>query len=71
MFQIAMPKSWSKKKRNTMASLPHQQKPDLDNLFKALADALHIDDSHIHRISATKIWSEASGIWIAEPWEGP
>ena len=37
---IAMPVSWSKKKRDKMRLQPHKQRPDLDNFLKAIQDAL-------------------------------
>lgn len=64
MFYIEMPKSWSKRKRAKMDQHPHQQKPDIDNLVKAFLDALHVDDSHIHDIRASKTWSEVPGIQV-------
>ena len=39
-----------------MAGQPHQQKPDLDNLAKALFDALYEDDSSIYNIRLLKQW---------------
>lgn len=63
-FAIPMPKSWSKKKREAHRGQYHTQKPDLDNLFKALGDALHGNDSHIHTIRAQKVWDERGGIII-------
>lgn len=56
VFVMPMPKSWSKVKHNQMVYAPHQQKPDVDNLCKALLDALFGDDSHIHDIRISKIW---------------
>ena len=62
-FGIPMPKSWSKKKRERMQSAPHQQKPDIDNLTKALLDAVHKDDSGIWDLRTTKCWDEKG--WIS------
>ena len=62
VFHMPMPKSWSEAKRAEMAGTPHTQKPDLDNLFKALGDAMHIDDSHIHQMCASKLWDYEPGI---------
>lgn len=56
-FYIAMPKSWSKKKKNLMLGKPHQQKPDLDNLIKTI-DCLCDEDEFIYQINATKKWAE-------------
>ena len=64
VFYMPMPPSWSKKKRAEMLGEPHRQKPDLDNLIKALADALHSDDSHISDIRARKVWANKGHIMI-------
>jgi Holliday junction resolvase RusA-like endonuclease len=55
-FYIAMPKSWSKVKKKEYEGKPHQDKPDLDNLLKALNDCLKDEDKAIWSIEATKIW---------------
>tara|TARA_R110002072_G_scaffold100778_8_gene222036 strand:- start:2240 stop:2593 length:354 start_codon:yes stop_codon:yes gene_type:complete len=62
-FGIPMPASWSNKKRLKMITARHHKKPDVDNLLKALLDAVHPDDSHISDIRVTKVWA-AEG-WIA------
>jgi len=64
VFVVPMPKSWSQKKRNLMVSLPHQQRPDLDNLIKAVNDCLCEEDSHIHWIEARKLWGTHGKIII-------
>ena len=64
VFHIPMPKSWSKKKKDFHNHRPHLQKPDVDNLFKALADAIYSDDSHIWDVRITKLWSETGMIEI-------
>jgi Holliday junction resolvase RusA-like endonuclease len=56
-FGFAPPKSWSKKRVAQMLGVPHRQKPDIDNLVKGVLDALFVDDSGVHRISATKLWA--------------
>lgn len=63
-FQLAMPKSWSKKKRREMDFMPHQQKPDLDNLCKSVMDVFFENDSVVHEIHATKIWANKGMIAI-------
>ncbi|MCK4901406.1 MAG: RusA family crossover junction endodeoxyribonuclease [Anaerolineales bacterium] len=65
-FVLPMPPSWSKKKRLAMSGQPHQQKPDKDNLEKALLDALFQDDSHIWDGRVTKIWGEQGEIIVDE-----
>lgn len=65
LFEIPMPKSWSKEKRALHNGQPHKSKPDLDNLIKAFQDALLEDDSHIYEYgSMKKIWSTEGAISI-------
>lgn len=63
-FVLPMPKSWSQKKRDAMNGQPHQQKPDKDNLEKALLDALFTDDCRIWDGRVTKVWGEAGQIRV-------
>lgn len=56
-FMVSMPKSWSQKKKDKMEGRPHQQRPDIDNLIKAVLDAKCEDDSYVHTVIASKIWS--------------
>lgn len=65
-YIIPMPKSWSQKKRALMDGKPHQQKPDVDNLTKALLDALFDDDSHIWDVRTSKLWGEVGHIIIED-----
>lgn len=65
-FVIPMPKSWPKKKKKQMGGCAHMDKPDLDNLLKALGDALYSDDSGIWDIHATKRWGYEGRIVIEE-----
>ena len=54
--------SWSKKRRIEALGLPHTQKPDLDNIGKAICDGLNrvafADDSQISRLDLRKQWGE-------------
>jgi Holliday junction resolvase RusA-like endonuclease len=63
-FHMPMPKSWSKRKRAEMVGKPHQQKPDLDNLQKAVWDALLEEDSIVWRCVAEKYWGVEGSIEI-------
>ncbi len=65
-FYIPMPKSWSKKKKASHANQPHKQKPDSDNLIKALFDAAHKEDSFIYDFRATKLWAVEGAIEVVE-----
>lgn len=62
VFWLPMPKSWSKKRKQEMDGKPHQQKPDCDNLVKAICDAVFQDDSHVWQIRAEKRWAYEGGI---------
>lgn len=64
IFFLPMPNSWSKKKKDAMHMMPHQQTPDIDNLQKALFDAVYDDDKHIWHVDAQKRWSYKGGIAI-------
>jgi Holliday junction resolvase RusA-like endonuclease len=61
-FEIAMPASWSKKKKTGYLGTPHRSKPDIDNMVKATCDAFGEDDSHVHTLHATKRWAEKGRI---------
>ena len=63
-FCLPMPKSWSKKKRLLRDGSPHDVRPDLDNLIKAVCDALMEEDKYLYRITASKHWSNTGGILI-------
>lgn len=63
-FFLPMPLSWNKKKREAHRGRPHQGKPDLDNLLKAVMDALRKDDASIWKVSAAKYWQDKGSITI-------
>jgi len=65
-FILPMPPSWSNKKRLLHDGLPHQAKPDCDNMLKALMDAIYVDDAHVWDCRVTKIWGETGQIIISE-----
>lgn len=56
-YVIEMPKSWSKKKKKEMEGTAHYQKPDIDNIDKAMLDILP-EDSHIFLSLTMKTWGE-------------
>lgn len=65
-FYMPMPQSWSQKKKREMVGQPHRQRPDLDNLAKALMDALYEDDSCISEITLKKVWASKAAIEIKD-----
>lgn len=65
-FTFPMPKSWPRKKQEALRYKPHKHKPDIDNIQKALLDALCEEDSYVHTIYSEKIWGETGSIEIKE-----
>lgn len=63
-FHLPMPASWSGKHRQEMDGQPHMQTPDVDNLAKAILDALNIEDSHIWDLRITKRWAVVGAVHI-------
>ena len=56
IFYIPVPKTWKEYKKNEMHMKLHQQKPDIDNLVKAVFDSIFIEDKYIADFRATKRW---------------
>ena len=65
-FIIPMPKSWSKKKKLALDGQPHRQRPDVDNLAKALLDAIFDEDAGVWDIRVTKLWGGVGSINVKE-----
>lgn len=64
--------SWSKKRKAAAMWNPHTQKPDLDNIEKAILDGLnriaYVDDSQVCMVDKRKMWgSEAQTIVEVTP----
>ena len=68
VFQMPVPKGYPKRvvKQIEEGTLKHTKKPDLDNLGKAVLDALNevafTDDSHITKLTLVKRYSLYPGI---------
>ena len=60
---IAMPRTWSKSKKEAHAGQPHMTKPgpDADNILKAVADSLVAEDVSIYRKHIEKYWDDGQG----------
>lgn len=63
-FSIPAPKS-DRKRANSV----HAQKPDIDNLLKAVMDALSgvawVDDSQVWMVRASKWWSSSGAVAVS------
>ena len=60
-LEFAMPQSWSRKKQEAMREAWHTQKPDIDNVVKAILDALKDrwkDDTQVVRLTVDKRWTD-------------
>lgn len=66
VFNVPMPKSWSKKKKAEMDGKPHQQVPDIDNYQKAFLDALCENDSYVYAIRGEKYWATSGSIEVED-----
>lgn len=66
VFYLPMPRSWSNPLRQKMAGCPHQQRPDLDNLLKAVLDAFLLEDKMVWQVKAEKRWGKFGMIEINE-----
>lgn len=63
-FIVPMPQSWSERKKEEMDGQPHQQRPDLSNMIKALEDAVCEEDSHLWDWRCTKLWGREGAIVV-------
>ena len=64
IFNLPIPESRRKGKNKAIAGTKHEQKPDRDNLEKAVLDALYKDDSHVWDGRTTKLWADTGSIEI-------
>lgn len=64
IFYVPMPKSWTKTKRSFLDGKSHQQRPDIDNMLKALLDAVYEEDCQIWDIRVKKIWAQEGAISV-------
>lgn len=70
IFVVAMPRTWSDKKKAQAAGTPHLSKPDRDNFDKAFWDALYPSgsggDAHVWDCRQTKVWGYQGRIIVRE-----
>lgn len=63
-----MPDSWTAKKKAAMQGTYHHDKPDIDNVAKAILDSLFENDSVIAVSHQAKLWDDGSGPRIVIKW---
>jgi Holliday junction resolvase RusA-like endonuclease len=64
IFYMPVPKTWKEYKKKEMHMKLHQQKPDIDNLVKAIFDSVFTEDKYIADFRATKRWVNQPEGWI-------
>lgn len=64
VYLVPMPDSWSKKKKAKMNGMPCENKPDTDNITKAVKDTLRKEDGDIWWEKAEKRWAYKGSIII-------
>ena len=64
IFYLPVPKTWKEYKKKEMHMKLHQQKPDIDNLVKAVFDSIFTEDKYIADFRATKRWVNQPEGWI-------
>lgn len=66
VFVLPMPKSWSGRIRDALRDTPHKTKNsnDVDNLVKAVMDAVFKNDGHVWDIRASKFWGDDGAIYV-------
>lgn len=74
LFVFPFFKSYSKKKRSKLSCEFHQQKPDTDNLIKAVFDTFSDKDQFMYGYIPIKIWQYINypeseyGLYVLEPY---
>lgn len=58
---FTIPASYSKRRREGLRGMPHRVKPDVDNVVKAVMDALVEKDQCVHELRAKKRWDDGNG----------
>jgi len=64
LFIIPFPKSYNKKKRDSLIGQQHQIRPDRDNFLKSVQDSFSVDDGFVWDGRTIKIWGEKGQIII-------
>lgn len=61
---IKMPDSWKESKKFEMAGKPHYQRPDADNILKAVIDCITTEDKAISKKEVEKFWGSSNRIEV-------
>lgn len=61
---LSMKKSFSTKKRNSLIGKPHRVKPDIDNIYKGVLDAILKNDSCVYAATLEKRYDDGKGARI-------
>lgn len=69
LFVLPMAKSLSLKKKTQMVFGPCQQRPDKDNMEKAVLDSFGVEDGYVWDGRTTKIWGWQPAIIIYETYD--
>lgn len=64
VFFIPMPESWSKSKKEKLLGMPCEEKPDTDNIIKAICDTFSKEDKSMWWIKCEKRWAYYGSIII-------
>lgn len=57
IVRIPMPRSWSIKKKELHAGGLHHSKPDTSNIYKAIEDAICVEDKQVALVNCSKYWT--------------
>lgn len=66
IFVLPMPASWEPRQKAQARGWPHQQRPDRDNLEKALLDSVYTCDAHLWDGRTTKLWGDHGMIVVSD-----
>ena len=66
---LPMPKSWTAKKKAELTGQRHRQKPDRDNIDKAILDSLFKEDCRVSGGRLDKYWDDGDGPRIELEWK--
>ncbi len=67
VFRLPIPKSRRTGVDALTEGQPHDQKPDVDNMVKALLDALCAEDKAVWHVDAVKLWTLGDGSITIQP----